>query len=99
VEVLARTLASLAPKVWQNAPLVSKKFIFQILFFKVDPVGDDEKRLLLSLMLCLGEWCHQMPGEMLLSASNEEGGRSLLQQVFAALQVGPFWARSFGRFL
>jgi hypothetical protein len=42
-------------------------------------VSDDEKRLLLSLLNCLGEWCMRMPQEVL--AQPTEDGKSLLQQV------------------
>jgi len=47
--------------------------------------GEDEKRLLLSLMMCLGEWCSRLPPEVLTLPM--EDGKSLLHQVFASLQV------------
>ena len=46
-------------------------------------LNDDEKRLLLSLLNCLGEWCMRMPSEILTQPTEE--GRSLLQHVFGAL--------------
>ena len=47
-------------------------------------MGDDEKRLLLSLLFCLGEWCMRMPASVLTQP--QEDGQSLLYHVFAALQ-------------
>jgi hypothetical protein len=46
-------------------------------------LSEDEKRLLLSLLTCLGEWCMRMPSEILTQPT--EDGRSLLHHVFGAL--------------
>ena len=69
VEVLARTLSGLAP------PQRRKHN---------NPIGDDEKRLLLSLLFCLGEWVMRVPRHMLTQPVDSEG-RNLLHHVFSAL--------------
>lgn len=47
-------------------------------------VSEDEKRLLLSLLFCLGEWCMRIPNFILTQP--QEDGKSLLYHVFGALQ-------------
>eukprot|EP00095_Tigriopus_kingsejongensis_P007384 maker-scaffold1916_size24942-snap-gene-0.4 protein:Tk07384 transcript:maker-scaffold1916_size24942-snap-gene-0.4-mRNA-1 annotation:"250 kda substrate of akt" len=47
-------------------------------------VNEDEKRLLLSLLFCLGEWCMRIPHFILTQP--QEDGKSLLYHVFEALQ-------------
>lgn len=51
-----------------------------------ETVNEDEKRLLLSIMACLGEWCMRIPHHILTQP--QEDGRSLLFHVFGALQAG-----------
>ena len=47
-------------------------------------VSEEEKRLLLSLLFCLGEWCMRIPSYLLTQP--QEDGRSLLYHVFGSLQ-------------
>lgn len=46
-------------------------------------LGDEERRLLISLLFCLGEWVMRVPQFML--TQQQEDGKSLLQHVFSAL--------------
>ena len=79
VEVLARTLITLSPggqQANQNLPN-----------YRSPPVPtDDEKRLLLSLLCCLGEWVMRVPRAMLSQLVDNEG-RTLLHHVFNALLI------------
>ncbi len=72
VEVLARTLSSLTPPVSKSSGSSNNP-------------SEDEKRLMLSLLLCLGEWVMRMPNYALTQP--QEDGRSLLHHVFGALQT------------
>jgi len=47
------------------------------------PLTAEDKRLLLSLLYCLGEWCMQLPLDVLTHV--QQDGRSLLQNVFSCL--------------
>ena len=80
VEVLARTLITLSPGGQQiNQPPQGYRTL--------PPVPtDDEKRLLLSLLFCLGEWVMRVP-RIILTQSIDNEGRSLLHHVFNALLV------------
>ena len=69
VEVLARTLVALTPRPGSSSSA---------------PASDDERRLLLSLLFCLGEWAMRMPSYLLTQP--QEDGRGLLHHVFSALQ-------------
>ncbi len=90
VEVLSRTLLSLAPSAAGaasgNSGSSSRAVNDDNDASSSSPASDDEKRLLLSLILCLGEWVMRMPRHILTQP--QEDGRSLLFHVFAALQVG-----------
>ncbi len=66
VEVLARTLTSLMPRMTHD-------------------LGNEEKRLLLSLIACLGEWVMRLPKFMLVQI--QEDGKALLHHVFNALHI------------
>ena len=70
VEVLSRSLAALLPRPSLPAP----------------PITAEDRRLLLSLLGCLGQWCMQLP--LLALTQHQEDGRSLLHHVFEALLTG-----------
>lgn len=79
VEVLARTLITLSPGGQQiNQSSQSHR---------LPPIPtDDEKRLLLSLLFCLGEWVMRVPRSILTQSIDNEG-RTLLHHVFNALLI------------
>ena len=80
VEVLARTLITLSPggqQMNQNGQTYRSS----------TPVPtEDEKRLLLSLLFCSGEWVMRVPREILTQSVDNEG-RTLLHHVFNALLI------------
>ena len=79
VEVLARTLITLSPGGQQlNQSTQSHRPL-------IIPT-DDEKRLLLSLLFCLGEWVMRVPRGILTQSIDNEG-RTLLHHVFNALLI------------
>ena len=79
VEVLARTLITLSPGGQQlNQSTQSHRPL-------LIPT-DDEKRLLLSLLFCLGEWVMRVPRGILTQSIDNEG-RTLLHHVFNALLI------------
>ncbi|KAK2706640.1 hypothetical protein QYM36_014625, partial [Artemia franciscana] len=47
-------------------------------------IVDEEKRLLISLELCLAEWCMKLPAGFLLQSWPEDGSNSLLDTVLQA---------------
>lgn len=49
-------------------------------------ISKEDRRLLLSLLSCLGEWCMKLPLEVLTQI--QEDGKSLLNHVFEALLSG-----------
>ena len=49
-------------------------------------ISKEDRRLLLSLLSCLGEWCMKLPLEALVTV--QEDGKSLLNHVFEALLTG-----------
>ena len=80
VEVLARTLITLSPGGQHiNQSTTSYR--------SMPPVPtEDEKRLLLSLLFCLGEWVMRVPRAILTQSVDNEG-RTLLHHVFNALLI------------
>ncbi|XP_065562907.1 ral GTPase-activating protein subunit alpha-1-like [Artemia franciscana] len=50
-------------------------------------IVDEEKRLLISLELCLAEWCMKLPAGFLLQSWPEDGSNSLLDTVLQVLKA------------
>ena len=85
VEVLARTLVTLSP----GGQLINQP---KQHYSRVVPPAiptDDEKRLLLSLLFCLGEWAMRVPRDILTQTLDNEG-RTLLHHVFNALLIASY---------